>query len=30
MPHVAPDAGLELMTLSSGPELRSRVGRLTD
>ena len=30
MPSVEPDVGLELTTLRSRPELRSRVGCLTD
>jgi len=30
MPTTEPNAGLNLMTLSSGPELKSRVGYLTD
>lgn len=30
MPRVAPDAGLELMTPSLGPERRSRVGCFAD
>ena len=30
MPNMEPDAGPELMTLRSRPELSSRVGRLTD